>query len=658
MVSMVAAAGLALAAQSGTPPPPAGQDPQQPTFRLRIDSVSVDVAVTDRQGNPVTDLTAADFEVREGGKPQTIDNFRLITVDDNRSPDPARVRDILSFSDQQRETASLDNRLFIIFLDDYHVRLGNSMRIRESLARFVSQLSPRDLVAVLYPLTPVTAATFSRNHDGTAQAIMKFRGRKYDYTPQNPYEERYAIQPPEALERMRNEITIASLESVCAYLATLREGRKTVLFVSEGLSGTLPGGVNTTGSLFKPNPASGSSQSAAFFNSVELMSRFREVFTAASRSNTSVYTLDPRGLATSEFDAADRVGFDADKMVLNEAMDSLRVLADQTDGRAIVNRNDPVPELQRMVRDLSAYYLLGYNSTVAPRDGKFHEIQVRVTRRDVQVRARKGYWAYSAEEVERATAPAKAGPPADVAAAIEDLVGIAEGAGRRPVTVWMGAARGPAEKAVVTFAWEPSPQVGRDPIDLVEQVSITAHAITGDLLFRGPVPRDTQSIRPGGRATFEAPPGAVRVRVTPENAKGQRLEAVDETYVVPDFTGPAPAISAPMVFRGRTARDIQQLRVATAALPAASRTFSRTERLLIRFDAYGPGGTTPAVSLRLLNRLGESMSALPAPTATTGGTFEAELGLGALPPGDYLIEITAKGGEESARTLLAIRVTG
>jgi len=224
--------------------------------------------------------------------------------------------------------------------------------------------------------------------------------------------------------------------------------------------------------------------------------------------------------------------------------------------------------------------------------------------------------------------------------------------------VWMGAARGPAEKAVVTFAWEPSPQVGRDPIDLVEQVSITAHAITGDLLFRGPVPRDTQSIRPGGRATFEAPPGAVRVRVTPENAKGQRLEAVDETYVVPDFTGPAPAISAPMVFRGRTARDIQQLRVATAALPAASRTFSRTERLLIRFDAYGPGGTTPAVSLRLLNRLGESMSALPAPTATTGGTFEAELGLGALPPGDYLIEITAKGGEESARTLLAIRVTG
>jgi len=656
---MVAAAGLALAAQSGTPPPPpAGQDPQQPTFRLRIDSVSVDVAVSDRQGNPVTDLTAADFEVREAGKPQTIDNFRLITVDDSTSPDPATARDILSFSDHQRETANLDNRLFIIFLDDYHVRLGNSMRIRESLAQFVSQLSPRDLVAVLYPLTPVTAATFSRNHDGTAQALMNFRGRKYDYTPQNPYEERYAMQPPEALERMRNEITIAALESVCAYMATLREGRKTVLFVSEGLSGTLPGGVNTTGSLFKPNPAGGTSQSAAFFNSVELLSRFRNVFTAASRSNTSVYTLDPRGLATSEFDVGDRVGSEADKMVLNEAMDSLRVLADQTDGRAIVNRNNPIPELQKMVRDLSAYYLLGYTSTVAPRDGKFHEIQVRVNRRDVEVRARKGYWAYSAEEVERATAPPKAGPPPDVAAALEGLVGIVEGAGRRPVTVWMGATRGPAEKSVVTLAWEPSSQVGRDPVDAVAQVSITAHAITGDLLFRGPVPRDAQSIRPGGHITFEAPPGAVRVRVTPENAKGQRLEAVDETYEVPDFTGPAPAISAPLVFRGRTARDIQQLRGVTTALPAATRTFSRTERLLLRFDAYGPGGTKPTLSMRLLNTLGESMSALPAPVANAAGTYEAELGLGPLPPGDYLIEITAKAGEESARTLLAIRVTG
>ena len=50
-----------------------------------IDSVSVDVTVTDKQGRPVTDLTPADFEIREAGKVQTIDTFKLVAVDDGRA---------------------------------------------------------------------------------------------------------------------------------------------------------------------------------------------------------------------------------------------------------------------------------------------------------------------------------------------------------------------------------------------------------------------------------------------------------------------------------------------------------------------------------------------------------------------------------------------
>ena len=68
--------------QAQTTPPPTGQaapqtgtDPQT-TFRARVDSVQVDVAVTDKQGQPVTDLTKADFDVRESNKPQTIETFK------------------------------------------------------------------------------------------------------------------------------------------------------------------------------------------------------------------------------------------------------------------------------------------------------------------------------------------------------------------------------------------------------------------------------------------------------------------------------------------------------------------------------------------------------------------------------------------------------
>ena len=74
-------------------------------------------------------------------------------------------------------------------------------------------------------------------------------------------------------------------------------------------------------------------------------------------------------------------------------MDTLRALAEKTDGRAIVNRNDLDVGMKQIMRDSSAYYLIGYNSSQAPTDGKFHEIKVRVKRPGVQVRARKGYWA-------------------------------------------------------------------------------------------------------------------------------------------------------------------------------------------------------------------------------------------------------------------------
>src|SRR2546429_9446584 len=100
-------------------------------------------------------------------------------------------------------------------------------------------------------------------------------------------------------------------------------------------------------------------------------------------------------------------------------MDTLRTLALQTDGRAIVNRNDLATGMAQIVRDTSAYYLLGYNSTQAPSDGKFHEIKVRVKRPGLQLRSRKGYWALSPEAAAKALAPPKPGVPKTVEAALD-----------------------------------------------------------------------------------------------------------------------------------------------------------------------------------------------------------------------------------------------
>lgn len=654
---LVALAAAGPGAQNAAPP----QDPPQqapPVFRARIDTVTVDVTVTDRQGRPITDLKPEEFEIRESGKPQTIDTFKLVQASPE-SEDAVRTRQITSLSDMQREAENLDNRLILIFLDDYHVRLGNSMRVREQLAEFVRQLSPRDLVAILTPTSPIAAATFSRHHDGTADAIMSFKGRKYDYQPMNEYERRLANAPPEYLEQLRNEMTIRSLASACVYLGTLREGRKALIYVSEGMTATLPPGVRASGtSVFQPQVGgTDPSSSQAFFRESDLLGRMRDIFGAAARSNTSIFTLDPRGLAPSEFGIADRVNPEADRQVLQVAMDSLRIIADQTDGRAILNRNDPAPELKKVIQEMSAYYLIAYTSTVAPRDGQFHPIQVKVNRPNVEVKARKGYWALTADEAKAVTAPPRPGPTGEAARALELLAGVVEPSARRAVSYWFGAVRGAGDKAKATVVWEANPATGVAPQDKVARLNLTITSGGGDVLFTGVVAPDLAVPRVAGRVTFDAPPGLVKIKAVMENDKGQRLDTEDVSFQVEDFTGAGPMVSAPQLFRGRTARDITQLRGNVNAVPVAGRQFSRTERLLLRFDAYGPGGVAPKVTLRMLNRNGDAIATLPDPTGS-GSTFEAEITLGQLPPGDYLLEVSATSGENAATRLLGIRVTG
>ncbi|MBP6715451.1 MAG: VWA domain-containing protein [Acidobacteria bacterium] len=648
---------LGLAAPLPQTPPPSSPAQQTPTFRTRIDAVTVDVIATDKQGKPVTDLTAADFEIKENGKVQAIDSFKRILVTDDRfDPDPVRAAPITSMEAMEREAARDDVRLVTIFLDDYHTRLGNSMAIREKLAKFVRELEPKDLVAVIYPLTPTLGLTFSRDHDGIANAIMKFEGRKYNHTRKYPQEDIYNRLSFQQIEELRNVIVIEALEGLNVYLGTLRQGRKTVLFVSEGMSATLPVEIATGGMVQGAIPNSTADQMRGrteFFNAVDLLNRMRDIFSSANRTNTSIYTLDPRGLATGEFDVSEpHVNYESDRRVLNEATDNLRVIADQTDGRAIVGRNDPLPELRQMLRDTSAYYLLGYTSTEAPRDGKFHEIKVSIKRKGVELRSRKGYWAMSPDDVERAAAPSKPVLAADLA---EALASVSEPERGHPVRTWVGFDRAEDGRSMVTLVWETAPNVAA--ADAPEQLSVVANFVTGDLLFRGKVARDPQALKPSGRVSFPSKPGAMRLRLTAESASGQLIDSEERELVVPDYTKVGPTATPPLVFRAQNARELQQIRQSTSALPTTARDFARTEQLLIRFKTYGPGGTPPAVTMRLLNAVGDTMSTFPPPERKADGSYDVPFSLGGLVTGSYLIEIEVATSDLKSRVILGFKIS-
>jgi hypothetical protein len=129
-----------------------------------------------------------------------------------------------------------------------------------------------------------------------------------------------------------------------------------------------------------------------------------------------------------------------------------------------------------------------------------------------------------------------------------------------------------------------------------------------------------------------------------------------QSVEIPDFSGVQPALSTPRVFRARTARDVQLLQADSAAVPAVGRDFSRTERLVIRFDAYLPGTEQPAPVARLLNRAGTKMSDVAVTPGGAAGAFAVDVGLNAIPPGEYLVEIGLTGGGSETTSLVPFRV--
>jgi VWFA-related protein len=676
------------------PPAPAAPDQQPPVFKAGINFVRVDVIITDKNGNTIGDLQPGDFEVVEDGKPQKVETFKLVKLDGGTAEAAnAPPKAIRSDYDEESEAARDDVRLFAIFLDDYHVRRGASMSVRDPIVKFIeTQLGPTDMVGLMYPLESISSIRMTRNHAAIIKGVQQFAGRKYDYTPRNEYEERYAHYPAETVERIRNEVSMTAIRGLITHMGSLKEGRKALILVSEGFTNLLPPQMRSRdatmpgfGNPQRGNPMAGvgdlNEDRYAFFSGAELQTDLRQVYDTANRNNVAIYAVDPRGLPGFEFDINEGVNLTTDKAYLDSTMDTLRVLAEQSDGRAIVNRNDLATGMKQIVRDTSAYYLLGYNSTQAPSDGKFHEIKVRVKRPGVQVRARKGYWALTAEETSRALAPAKPGPPKAVTDA---LASVNQPARARVVRTWIGTSRGENGKTRVTFVWEPVPKLPGDAArggEAPARVSLMALGADGAPYFRGRVPdvalaaaapSSSGAGAPGGhdmsaparapsRVTFDVPPGRIQLRVSVEGTASQVLDAEVREVTVPDLTSPQTSLATPAVFRARTARDFQQLKADLDAVPQPGREFSRTDRLLIRVSAYGPGGTVPALSARLLNRTGQPMSDIPvAVPATPDGQAQVELPLSGLATGEYLIELKAAGAGEGgeAKELVGFRVIG
>jgi VWFA-related protein len=668
-----AAAGVSVRAQQPAPAqPPSPQTAGQPTFRTGINTVRVDVIVSDKKGEPVTDLKLEDFEITEDGKPQKPETFRLIKIDTVTQPSYTQ-RGIRTRNDEETAASDENSRIFAFFLDDYHVTRDSSMFMKKPVTDFIAnQLAPGDLATVMYPLTPIDAAVLTRDHQGIINTVEKFEGRKYNYEPMNAVENGYVYKlTPDQIEQIRRDVTLSAIRGLCTKLGSLREGRKSLILLSEGFNATLPpqmrsneagGIVGTTGGS-NPNardPFAGANDinedRAQFSAGMELSRELQDVWDSCNRNNTAIYSVDPRGLAVGGFDITANISISTSQSYLNSSIDTLRELSDNTDGRAIVNRNDLAGGMKQIIRDASAYYLVGYNSSQAPRDGKFHEIKVKVKRPGVQVRSRKGYWAYTEEDVRRALAGPKPGPPAEITKALD---AIAPMNNRRYIRTWIGNEMAQDGSTRVTFLWEPQPTtpgVQRDP---PRRVTLFATTPDGDIVFRAKVPTELAAPGSGGSVRFNAPPGKLDLKLTIEGDGTGTLDTETRELVIPDLSAPEVLLSTPKVWAARNAREFTSLNTATPPAPTAAREFSRTDRLLIRVDAYTPANAPKTVTAQLLNQQGVKMTdvTVTPPSAEAGQTYQIDLPLANLAAGQYLLQITASEGHTPVTELVAFRLS-
>jgi VWFA-related protein len=570
--------------------------------------VTVDVSVTDARGRPVTDLKPADFELREAGTPLTLESVRLVRV--TSAPAAAPPEGIQSAADERLAAGQEEARLFAIFLDEYHVAGGaETERVRDALTRFVDRdVTPRDLIVVMKPLDSLFAIRLTRDRGKVREAIESFEGRKGDYQPRNAYERDYIAGTPARIDAARSQVALSAINALAMHLGSLTDRRKTLIVATDSV---------------------GRSERR---RGQEYLPTLDTIIRSANRSNVAVYPFDPR---------------DAD----GTAAADLRRLADETDGGEIAA--DVESGLRRVTADSSAYYLLSFR-TAHPDDGQFRELEARVKRPGTVVRARKGYWTASPDEALRASLIAKANEPR-----VERPLEPAPHASPL-IRPWFGLARGDKGRTRVTFVWEPAARVPGDRVrHEVSKLELQARSDDGTVLFEGavaptgPAAVDEPAATPA-RAVFDMPAGRLRLRMSIQDAASTVIDQDVRDMSIRELKGEV-ALGSPEFLRARTAREFRALD-GEAAVPVAAREFSRTERLLIRFPAYGPADHPPAVTATLLDRAGHTMRPLAVTSAPAAGEHTIDLPLAGLAPGDYAIELKAASGAAEATDRVAFRV--
>jgi VWFA-related protein len=389
--------------QAGSPakPEPQATATQKPTFRLQIEAVTQDVIVRDSKGQFLPDVRKEEFEIFEDGVKQDIISMDLVHGGRHTNlvaPPPVAAEEGILLP-PSRPPADTAGRIFVFFIDDLHLEFKNTARVRKLLEDIQKTLlHDGDMFAIQTTGPSSVAVDLTYDKKRFAESIKRISGSEL-----KPSE---IINGPDSSEgpsevRYRAHVAFSTVNDLLLTLDQVHNRRKALIYISDGYDfnpfeqsrlGEDPNGIYE--GRFGQNRADAENDpfqhQGQQFADADLVRDMADLCRTANRANVTMYTIDPRGLVG---------GSDIDEQIdpsewldyLHKSQDSLRVLAEQTGGIAVVNQNDFTKGLQKIDADSSDYYVLGYMSKNPDPTKRYRAIDVKITRPGVSVVARKGY---------------------------------------------------------------------------------------------------------------------------------------------------------------------------------------------------------------------------------------------------------------------------
>ena len=653
------------------------QAPKPPVFRGATQVVSVDVIVRNGSGGVVRDLTAADFEVLEDGKPQQITSFTFEEI--SEKPRAAATVDLLAgaetrLADEARrgqpaptapaadtETKPLSSqdlagrRLIVLLFDISSMQPEDVQRAVDSATKYVNEtMSPADMVAVATvssTLDVLSDFTGDRTKVGNALARLGYTEGTATAPPaadtvatdeQTAADETVTSEDTAAMDMFNNDVRLRALKALAETLAPL-EQKKSILYFSAGM------------------------ERSGEDNQVEL----RSAINAAVRAHVAIYPVDTRGLqavvpggdarqasgrGTALFSGR---GVSQQFARLSASQDTLTSLASDTGGKAFMDANDFGEAFARVQRDMSAYYLLGYNSANTTKDGRFRRIRVRLkkTVEGARVEARQGYYA-DRDFAHTANS--------DRETQLQEMLFSAVSATDLPVLVNAGFFRLAADRYYVPISMAvPGSAIPVPAEKDKDRIALDVLGIVQDEQGR-PVGRIRQTLKlpPGSVGTLTSkqvlyqssvtlPPGRFSIKVVVRENTSGLMGSFEAPVVVPELKqAPLKVSSVILSTQVQPARESGNnplVRNGEQLVPNLTHVAGKDQKMFFYYEVYDPASTEAIADVRTsLAFYRGKVKVFETPmvertalddAARKAAVFKLEVPAGSLPAGLYTCQI-------------------